>query len=302
MSARTIQRAIAFDGGGIRGVFQAQLMAELHMLNLLENSHLLAGTSTGAIIAVCLALGKKPEEIVDLYKTLGKEIFGKKRNLIGRHAFGRTTYSSEALKNILIGKIGETVLFGECSKRVLVAATRLNDRSLQVFDSKKDEHADIPVIDVLLASTAAPTYFSPHYIGSVGKGKTLCVDGGLICNNPAFESIVALQNELHDFSLVSVLSIANGRQPTTPDPKIYHSMTPVSWGLNLIPICMELSSDYVHCKCKKILPQKNYLRIDPLLEREIALDDYQKAESILIPLATITAADWKKPIQDWLRP
>lgn len=72
------KRAIAFDGGGIRGLFQAAFMTRLANLNLLEQSHLLAGTSTGAIIAVCLALGKHPADILELYCSLGQKVFQNK--------------------------------------------------------------------------------------------------------------------------------------------------------------------------------------------------------------------------------
>ena len=71
-------RILSFDGGGIRGIFQAAFLSYIEDVSLLPGIDLLAGTSTGAIIAVALSLGIKPKELVTFYESLGQEIFRKK--------------------------------------------------------------------------------------------------------------------------------------------------------------------------------------------------------------------------------
>ena len=302
-------RAIAFDGGGIRGIFQAQFLAELADLNLLKQSHLLAGTSTGAIIAICLALNKNPVEIAELYDSLGSQLFQNKKTLARQVALGHPAFSSKLLKELLLKHIPEKTFFGDCDKRVLVAATSLNAYTCHIFDSNSPQHKSLRAIDVVLASSAAPTYFSPHMIfNQVADAKTqgkpigtIWGDGGLTCNNPAFECVTTLFKDGFDFKNIHVLSIANGRQPNTPDPTHFNNIGPVGWAKSLVPICMDVSSDQAHKKCLSMLPASNYLRVDPMLNQEIALDDYAKALNILPPLAKLVADDFRPQINKWLQ-
>ena len=232
-----------------------------------------------------------------------------KKNRLSQAFLKQPAYSAETLKKLLQEQIPYNIKFGDCKKRVLVAATSLNTCSCQVFDSTHPHHRAIGAVDILLASSAAPTYFPPHSIPTPilepetapkHPTKTIWADGGLTCNNPAFECVATLLKDGCALKDIHVLSIANGRQPHTPDPTQYGKMGLIDWGRSLVPICMDVSSEGAHKKCQTILSEQNYLRIDPLLGEKIELDNYSKATAILLPLAEHVADENRDRIQTWL--
>jgi len=184
-------RVIAFHGGGIRGIYQAKFIEEAQRRDqILRNVGLLAGTSTGAIVAAGLALSYTPDAIVKIYSDLGPRVFGKRRGFFG-WLRGKSLYDSSTLAAFLSEEF-EGRSFGECSTRTFVVAISLNTYQPTIFDSLDPLHAELPVSDVLLATTAAPFYFDPHYIE---KTETSYLDGGLVCNNPSHAAIRILQAE-----------------------------------------------------------------------------------------------------------
>ena len=83
-------RILSLDGGGIRGVLTARLLERLAAAHpeFLPSVDLFAGTSTGALLAVALAKGRTPAELVQLYRKNGPRIFG--HNLL--HEFGSLVF------------------------------------------------------------------------------------------------------------------------------------------------------------------------------------------------------------------
>src|ERR1700683_1416318 len=64
-----LYRVLSFDGGGIRGLYHAKLLESLEKkgFDVVQRADILAGTSTGAIVAAALAIGKSPEDISKLF-------------------------------------------------------------------------------------------------------------------------------------------------------------------------------------------------------------------------------------------
>jgi patatin-like phospholipase/acyl hydrolase len=297
MASHDIRRALSFDGGGIRGLFQARLLAEWEHLNIIQQCHLFAGTSTGAIVAACLALGKTATEIRTLYENLGEQLFAKKWYWRIRPLIGRPVYSSALLKELLKTGIPENAKLGDCLKRTIIVATRLNDLSCCVFDSECNFDKQKSLLDVVMASAAAPYFFCPHF---VDEDQSLYVDGGLTCNNPSFQCVSLLIKEGATRNDIRVLSVANGRDPHMPDPLKYANIHAIRWRSRFLRICMAVSSDHAHKQCQSLLPNENYLRIDPVLNENIALDDYRRATRVLKPLASIVGKDQGGEIRKWL--
>src|SRR5215831_12780770 len=88
------RKLLALDGGGIRGVITLEILAEIERqlqkklgrgedFVLADYFDYIAGTSTGAIIAACLSLGMRVEEVARFYKDSGPAMFDK-ANLIQR--------------------------------------------------------------------------------------------------------------------------------------------------------------------------------------------------------------------------
>ena len=215
-----MRRILSIDGGGIRGVFPAAFLASFED-ELVEpiGSYfdLICGTSTGGIIAICLALGLPARDILALYETRGPEIFGQDHTGIGGmlRRIGRTVrggvlapkYRPETLREALTETLGERRL-GDARTRLMIPAWHPPTRKVYIYKTAHHPRyaADykIPAIDAALATAAAPTFF-PQHVGRDGIG---LVDGGIWANNPVgyavAEAIGALGWERTELKVLSL--------------------------------------------------------------------------------------------------
>ena len=72
------RKILSIDGGGIKGIYAAKVLAFIETtfnIRICDYFDMLAGTSTGAIIAAALALGIKACDIYDMYINYAKQIF-----------------------------------------------------------------------------------------------------------------------------------------------------------------------------------------------------------------------------------
>jgi len=187
--AMPVRRILTLDGGGIRGLVSAiwleALQARLHAAgkgDVRSRFDLIAGSSTGALIAAGLAWGLPPGQLTALYEHFGDEVFpGAAERLWSRltRAFSEglsaPRYSPRGLETVLQRVFGEGTL-GQASPRLMAIAYDTLARSPVFFKSFKPEHASIPLWEVCRAATAAPAYFPAHlttiggqYDLSVGK-------------------------------------------------------------------------------------------------------------------------------------
>jgi len=213
------KRILALDGGGLRGIVTLgylkrveDLLRERHgdaeEFRLAHYFDLIAGTSTGAIIAAALALGMSVDDLTDLYLRLGKEVFHRSR---WRKGILRARYSHEKLTEHLQRIIGEDTTLGSPSLQtgLLVMTKRMdtgspwplgNNPKGKYFKAKAGDtwisNKDYPLWKVVRASTAAPSYFDPEKITIIRKKgfKTVegeFVDGGVSpFNNPTLQAFM----------------------------------------------------------------------------------------------------------------
>ncbi|CAN0498079.1 unnamed protein product, partial [Phaeothamnion confervicola] len=155
-----------------------------------------AGTSTGAIIATGLAMGKSVDELIAFYDEAGPQMFAPAawyRRLWHRYSEGPL----EAKLRQVIGE--DTILDMQASgalKQLLLIVTRnagsdspwplsTNPKARYNDPSRSDCNLRVPLWQVVRASTAAPTFFRPQVISFGGKPRAF-VDGGVTPhNNPA---------------------------------------------------------------------------------------------------------------------
>jgi patatin-like phospholipase/acyl hydrolase len=171
-------RILSIDGGGVGGALPAALLNRLVSAcpQLVKRADLIAGTSTGSLVSLCLADGRDPAQVVKLYRDDGPHIFrrGFWRTL-GR-PFGVPKYSPRPLRAVLRREFGDRML-GDLGKPVLVPVGSL-ERDDGVFLSTFEQFsrwANVRCVDAALASCAAPFYYPPHRAPGIGR----CVDGGL---------------------------------------------------------------------------------------------------------------------------
>ncbi len=210
------KRILALDGGGVRGVLTLGYLKKIE--SILRERHgnldsfrlchyfdLIAGTSTGAIIAACLARGMTVDEVITLYESLADRVF--KRHIF-RRGLIRARYSSKILEEILNEYFAQNNL-GDRSLQtgLLVVAKRMDTGSVWPMSNNPQNpffsaglgdtflsNEDYPLARVLRASTAAPSFFSPEHIEiskEADRPHGEFVDGGVSPhNNPA---LLALQ-------------------------------------------------------------------------------------------------------------
>jgi hypothetical protein len=121
-------RILALDGGGLRGTFTAAVLAKWDDLlkagggnNLISHFDLVAGTSTGAILAIGLAMGLKPHEILEFYEKKGSQIFPKDRKL--RHWL-KSKHDSATLRDLLTEVYGDKTLEANSLCRLVIPTVR----------------------------------------------------------------------------------------------------------------------------------------------------------------------------------
>ena len=193
---------LSIDGGGIKGVFPAAFLACIE--NELDEPlykyfDLIAGTSSGGIIAIGLSLGMSAGDILEFYESEGPKIFaqneegliqyyGESIRKVKQFLWG-SKYNPDALR-IALSKILCNQKFGDAKTRLLIPA--LHAETNRVWLYKTAHHprfstdSDELAIDVALATSAAPTYF-PKY--NTSQGVSL-VDGAIWANNPTGVAVV----------------------------------------------------------------------------------------------------------------
>jgi hypothetical protein len=199
------RRMLALDGGGIRGLITLGILENLERLVLERTGQRLcgyfdyiAGTSTGAIIAAGLARGMTIAELIDFYRSCGKQMF-EPAFLIERVKY---FYTADPLKQKLQEVFGRETNLSSTELRCLLLIVTKNvttDSPWPISSNpdakyndpaRKDCNLQIPLWQLVRASTAAPVFFPPEILqwDPNDKSKTFVfVDGGVTPhNNPAF--------------------------------------------------------------------------------------------------------------------
>jgi uncharacterized protein len=202
LTSETPKRILALDGGGIRGCLALGYLRRLEEVlsrrgggedfRLRDYFDLIGGTSTGAIIAACLAIGMSAEQVADMYLQLGAEVFGHKRWDRWNAKFDDRPLT-ELLRSVFGQKtLGDSsITTGLCivTKRADTGSTwpLLNHPRGKFYSSNRR----IPLLDALRASTAAPTYFTPMPISLGSDMVGTFVDGGVsMANNPSMQLLM----------------------------------------------------------------------------------------------------------------
>lgn len=232
------KKILALDGGGIRGMMTVEVLAEIENLLrqklgrgddfvLADYFDFVAGTSTGAIIAACISVGMKVSDIRTFYLSSGEEMFDK-AFLLRRF---RYKYEDEKLAAKMQQVFGrDTTLGSDKLKTVLMMVMRnastdspwpISNNPFAKYNdpARPDCNLNIPLWQLVRASTAAPVYFPPEVV-QVGSHEFVFVDGGITTyNNPAFQSFLMATVEPYKMSWpvgedkLLVVSIGTGTSP-----------------------------------------------------------------------------------------
>lgn len=197
----TKRRILSIDGGGLLGTFPAAFLAALeeHTEKPIGNYFdLIAGTSTGGIIAIGLGMGLSAKEILHIYKKHGSDIFGQgghpktrwiKTRLKSLRHVVRTKYDATPLREILT-KVFEERRLGEATTRLIIPAWSPRTQSVYIYKTAHHERLrndyKSKAVDAAMATASAPTYFPQH----ITENSVSLIDGGVWANNPITIAVV----------------------------------------------------------------------------------------------------------------
>jgi uncharacterized protein len=297
-------RVLSIDGGGIRGVIPARVLAELESVTGHPVSDLfdvIVGTSIGGIAAMGLVLPREngvPDpaaEIGEFYVRHGPSIFPQTpltfprtreelRDLIARVGMqaamfgsnpdaGNARYSPAPLEQAFEEQFGDARL-SEAIRPVIVTAYDVTLGRPALFSSRTD---NLLMRDVARATSAAPTVFPPKQL-RVGNGtEHIYIDGGVFANNPAMVGYAEAMELAgwHGFRIKSIRLVSIGTGIGKPERTAYDQFTEQSW-LHLAEDMFQAGNrgrSFLDDALLRNLLGDHYHRFQPILPTDIAMDD-----------------------------
>jgi patatin-like phospholipase/acyl hydrolase len=272
-------RVLSIDGGGIRGIVPATVLAALERRTgrpVCELFDLIGGTSTGGILALALTRPRgdgrpgprwSAEEIAGLYVDEGPRIFSRSlgKRITSVEGLLDERYSNEPLREVLNRYLGEATV-DQALTGVFVTSYDLQARAPKFFKSWRED-AGVPMAVAAEATAAAPTYFEP-----VAVGDAALIDGGVFAGNPAM-CAYAEAVRLRPGEEPTLLSLGTGSQ-TDPIPiEKARGWGVLEWARPIIDVVFDGSSDAVDYQLQHVLGDR-YVRMQTrLVDADDAMDD-----------------------------
>jgi len=274
-------RVLSIDGGGVRGLLPAMVLAQLEARTgrpVAQLFDLVAGASTGAVLALGLTVpGDKPggprwraEDGVAIYRARLPEVFSHPgwQPLAGIGSILREKYDEEPLEKVLEHYFGDCRL-SDALVDVIVPAYDLISGDVLLFDTalaRKDSSLDLPMRLVVRGATAAPTYFEPERIGPpVVINEHLVIDGGIFANNPAVCAFMRAQQS-HTGRDVVMVSLGTGASTRSLRFEEVSSWGLAHWARPILNLVFASASQAAHYHLRGLLGDNRYFRFDAELD------------------------------------
>ncbi|MDJ0580943.1 patatin-like phospholipase family protein [Crocosphaera sp.] len=299
-------KILSLDGGGVRGMISATILKEVERqleiyckknnqptVKLHDYFDMVAGTSTGSILAAGVAAKFDAEKLIQFYQENAETIFDKGTRTF-RNLGILTKYilqiffpqwclypnkNNQGLAKVLQDKLvnaqGQPLKFNEIKEPILfIPAYDTYSRNTTWFASNRKEpnlwFKDIELWKLCVCSAAAPTFFPAYPLSFSDKENLPHIDGGVSANNPSLSAIAHLLVTEKESNLnnISVLSIGTGN---TTDVFTYDKIR--KWGLldvmsHVADVFLNPGSQNTEAICKEFLRSVarknhcNYLRLN----------------------------------------
>jgi patatin-like phospholipase/acyl hydrolase len=295
LSAQGPKRILALDGGGIRGALTLGYLMEMEKIlrerhgnkgdfRLCDYFDLIGGTSTGSIIAACLAIGMTVQEIRDKYFELGGRIFNRKYKwykIFEIDDLIKASYDHRPLEEELQKVFGDITLGDQTRIRtgLCIVAKRADTNSVwplinhpkgKFFSSEMGKNSEIPLWMAVRASAAAPTYFLPQVIDVGGDlPEAAFVDGGVsMANNPALQLLMVATLGGFPFhwewgdDRILIVSVGTGMSRWSKLPKQITKNHLLNWAASLPDMLMQDASWHNQLILQWLSHSRTPLKID----------------------------------------
>jgi patatin-like phospholipase/acyl hydrolase len=282
-------RVLAIDGGGIRGIIPAAVLADLERRadrRVADLFDLIAGTSTGGIIALALTrpdpdgtAAWRAEEVYGLYEHEGARIFQSHvwQTIRGLHGVTDQKYDASGIEDVLHRYLGDARL-SDALTDVLIPSYDVTSREPFFFDSAKarqDPAHDYPMRVAARGTSAAPSYFEPSEMESnrAGGGLVL-VDGGLYANNPAMCAFTEVEKSRFGAEVVLV-SLGTGSMTRVLPYAEIRNWGLAEWARPILHVVLDGVSTTIDYQLSQLLGPERYWRFQTVLTE--AKDDLDNA-------------------------
>lgn len=292
-------RILSLNGGGIRGLYTISVLAEFERIlangdddySIAEHFDLIAGTSIGGLLALGFADGKTARELERKVWEHAGNIFPPRKNSVPRSlwtvwkgiraAVGHR-YNGISVSGAVEDILGRDRRIRDLRRRILIPTVNISTgKPLFVktcHNSRFTRDDRLLLVDVARATSAAPTYFEPHYIECLNA---YFVDGGLVANNPSYvayhEAMTDLREEFEIESpeQVYILNVGTMASEFCIDPERIRSWLPGYlrlWGMGgtLLESVMTSNQWMHHYMANRVLPNTNHIKLDDVVPNQQA--------------------------------
>jgi uncharacterized protein len=277
---------LSLDGGGIKGLFSAAVLAAIEEdlnVNVTDHFDLIAGTSTGGLIAIGLGLGLRPREIVEFYLQEGPAIFPKRPLWKSMQHWLYRKFPSAPLERAL-KRCFKDKRFGDSKKRLVIPSYNLGADDIYVFRTAHHERLrrdyKVPAWKVAMATSAAPTFLPA--VRTVDN--TRLVDGGVWANNPTIVALVEAFGVLNiPLEQTAILSIGTSDVVSHRKASLDNGGV-VAWarGNAVVDIILRGQSIGAANQAKFLLGDERFERLNPkVTANEFSLDGVHKADDLI---------------------
>ena len=313
-------RILSLDGGGIRGVISARILQEVaEQIGKPLGGYfdMIAGTSTGSLIAAGIAVGYGPKELIDLYQNQGLEIFPYQKlltfsrwKLLMKYGPSAPKFSNEGLIKVVTGlskfKNGDNYLKLKEAGRdsaeqevpnpiLLILAYDAKFRNTTFFtnyrpeDDKERWYLNQPLWKICVSSASAPTFFPACELTHTKNQETWSfphIDGGVTANNPALCAISRAIELGHSLEDIQLLSIGTGQNKKPLEYNTIKGWGLIEWGMRIPDVFMEGQAEVQDHVCINLLggPASNrYLRLQFDLNQAFGSPRNEWSEAPILP-------------------
>ena len=278
-----MKKILSIDGGGIRGIIPALVLAAIEMRTgkpVAQCFDLIAGTSTGGIVALGLGVDAETfrprysaQELADLYAKRGKDIFDRSlaKKCASLGGWADEMYSAAGLESVLNEYFGDYLL-GQALTPTMVTCYDIQRRSTVFLKSWHDDYYGVRMKHAARATSAAPTYFEPALI-PIGESWHSLVDGGIFINSPSVSAYAEAKRLFPEENDFFVLSLGTGEQTRPIDHGKAKNWGKVEWASPLIECMFDGMADAADYQMRMLLGSQ-YVRMQAVLTKASdAMDD-----------------------------
>jgi uncharacterized protein len=283
---------LCIDGGGIRGIIPALVLAEIESRTgrpIHQLFNLIAGTSTGGILALGLVKpGKRgraqytAKELARFYENEGSRIFSRSllHQVLSLGNLLDKKYPSEPVETVLEEYFGDAWL-SDALQNVLLTSYDIERREAvfgrtykaQDYRKKGDDSYDFLMRDAARSTSAAPTYFAPKYIQKENTHYAL-IDGGVFANNPSMCALVdAITYFKKGLNEIFMVSLGTGDQRHALDYEAAKNWGLIKWAQPILSVVFDGVSGTVDYQARQIFNEEakpnRYHRLQIQLTKDV---------------------------------